>query len=230
MAEIKLKGILSFFRARYYFLYQFYYDWTRGVATIGDITVEELDIADAERKTHAKQYSSINAKDLKNIFSHISPKPESVLLDYGCGKGRVLFVAAEAGIQNLRGVEISSRLSSIAVQNVNAFSRMGWSRLFWAPTEHMNFEIANGDAAKYELKGDETIFCFFNPFDAVVMEQVLDNIIYSLIEHPRKNTLIYVKPAHQELIIKKGFVKEKDVVLKGRAHCTINTWRGCEEN
>ena len=75
----------------------------------------------------------------------------------------------------------------------------------------------------YNLKGDEDIIAFINPFDAVIMEQVLNNIRHSLIEHPRKVTLFYVKSAHHELFIQKGFVEKNRIYLKTDATCIYYT-------
>ena len=132
LIEIKQKGFLRFYRKRYLYLLNRLFDWSRGIKTIGDVTVDELDISETGLKVHARQYSSINIKDLKIIFSHIYPVPESVLLDYGCGKGRVLFAAAECGVMDCRGIEISSKLCKIALKNLDSYSRK---------SDQMKFEI-----------------------------------------------------------------------------------------
>lgn len=40
----------------------------------------------------------------------------------------------------------------------------------------------------------------FNPFDAVVIKKVLDNIVASLQQHPRKILIVYHYPLHSRLI------------------------------
>ena len=52
MAEIKKQGFLSFYRSRYFHLSQRLFDWSRSIKTIGDVTVDELDISETGLTVH----------------------------------------------------------------------------------------------------------------------------------------------------------------------------------
>ena len=43
---------------------------------------------------------------------------------------------------------------------------------------------------------DANLFYFFNPFDVVVLGQVIDNIVQSVCKVPRKCIVIYADPLH----------------------------------
>ena len=52
------------------------------------------------------------------------------------------------------------------------------------------------------------VFFFFNPFDEVVMLQVVKNILSSLKENDRKIYVVYINPLHKEIFLSAGFIEE----------------------
>lgn len=82
------------------------------------------------------------------------------LLDYGCGKGRVvLFMAATVGCR-ATGIDHSRKLIEIAAENRRA-SRLG---------DRVSLVCAR--AERYEIQG-QNVFFFFNPFSEAVFGSVL---------------------------------------------------------
>jgi predicted RNA methylase len=113
-------------------------------------------------------------------------------VDVGCGKGRVLIVAAEYGFERVVGVEFSEELCEIARSNVTVYARKhGLST---------NVEVVHRDAAEYEFRADDNVLFFFNPFDSAVMERVLENVRRSLERHPREITLLYYNAVGRQTI------------------------------
>jgi len=114
--------------------------------------------------------------------------PESVLLDFGCGKGRVLLLAAEHGFP-ARGIEFAGELCEVARQNVAAFNAATGNR--------KEITIIKGDVTEYTIRPDETVFFLFNPFGPVIFEKVLDQLASSLKAHPRKILIVICLPSDE---------------------------------
>lgn len=129
-------------------------------------------------------------KFLQQIKAIIPAKP--VLVDFGCGKGRVLLIASEYGFNELRGIEFSHELCEIAKINIDIFRSRN-------KTDAV-FRIIESDVTKYSVQSDENVFFMFNPFSETVMEQALNNISTSLKEWPRKILIIYVNPIEDKFI------------------------------
>lgn len=114
---------------------------------------------------------------------------DSVLLDFGCGKGRVLLLAAEQGFRTVRGIEFAEELCVIARQNIAAFKAQTAS-----PAE---IQVIKGDVTHYAIQPEEKVFFLFNPFDQVIFGKVLENIAVSLNSHPRKLLIVICLPSEE---------------------------------
>lgn len=115
-------------------------------------------------------------------------KPDDVVYDIGCGAGRLLFVAALAGVKRCVGIELSAKLSELA--RVNAAKL----RLPHAPVE-----IRQADASRADFTAG-TVYLLCNPFGAKTLEMVMDQIRRSLKEDPREIRVMYIhpEPGHRE--------------------------------
>ncbi len=146
--------------------------------------------------TH-KKHSDLNpmSKDkLNKLFLLLDLMPNSKVVDIGCGKGRVLLVAAEYGFVEVKGIEFSPLLCSIAEKNIDKYKQKTQSKT--------PFQVINADAANYQFEDDEDVFFLYNPFDEVILQKVLENITESLQRHNGKIWIIYANAVHRELIEK----------------------------
>ena len=149
--------------------------------------------------SHATIYMPASYGLLEEIFERLNPgtlKPSSHFLDIGCGKGRVLCVAAHYGFTKLTGIDLSKELCGLAKHNLEATKKR-----FPA----FEYSIINNDAFYYEIPADADCIFLFNPFDEVIMNGVVKNIMESLKQHQRGISIIYVNPLHKELFIGAGF-------------------------
>lgn len=98
-------------------------------------------------------------------------------VDIGCGKGRALILAHEAGFSKLIGVEFSGSLCRIARQNL----------------DHLKIEasIYRQDAANFALPKEPLVLFFYNPFGERIMRQVLSHLGDS------RRIVVYVNPLHR---------------------------------
>lgn len=107
---------------------------------------------------------------------------EHRLLDYGCGKGRVVFYLAAAVGCQATGIDQSPRLIREALENRQACRAGDQVRLACCLAE------------QYPI-GDENAFFFFNPFSLTVFEAVLRRLRQSWYANPRQMLLLCYYPS-----------------------------------
>jgi 16S rRNA G966 N2-methylase RsmD len=102
---------------------------------------------------------------LKDLESSIdTPLKKNLFVDYGSGKGAAIIHAKELGFKKTIGIEFAKELNDQAVKNIEALKLKNVSSLY-------------ADATSYTLPNDISLIYFFNPFDEVVMQKVINNII-----------------------------------------------------
>jgi 16S rRNA G966 N2-methylase RsmD len=169
------------------------FDIRYGVDTCTWSHLDKLTI-DYGSKERGISYQPSRVMALRKLFNIIRPMTpsDSVLVDFGCGKGRVLFVASEFGIREVRGVEFAHELCEIAVKNSAVYkSKTG---------VETQYRIIESDAANYTINREENLFFLYNPFDEVILRKVLCNIAASLEIQPRKIWIIYHNPKYAHVI------------------------------
>ena len=110
---------------------------------------------------------------------------KDVVLDYGCGKGRVDFFLAYQTKAKTIGIEYDERIYRSAIENQKAAA----SR---AKTE---FVLARAEA--YEVPADVNRCYFFNPFSVEILHKVIARIVESHYENPRKVLLFFYYPSEE---------------------------------
>lgn len=110
---------------------------------------------------------------------------KDVVLDYGCGKGRVDFYLSYQTKANTIGVEYDERiyLGSIANQKT-AVSR--------ARTEFVQLR-----AEEYQVPAEVNRCYFFNPFSVELLHKVMARITESYYENPREVLLFFYYPSEE---------------------------------
>ena len=131
---------------------------------------------------------------------------DSVFVDFGSGKGRILLVAAKYGFKRVVGIEFSHDLCEEARKNLLLFrKKVGYDA---------DINIIESDVVNYRIKDDENTFFLFSPFDEVITEAVIKNIRISFEKNPRKILLIYNNPVYRN-IVEVHFMKLIDYVYGG---------------
>jgi SAM-dependent methyltransferase len=136
---------------------------------------------------------------------------DDVFLDYGSGKGRVLFQAArDYPFQRIIGVELSPELNEIAQANIerNRF------RL-----RCPDVQTVAGDAADHQVPDDVSVIYLYNPFRGTTFARVVDNIVASLDRRPRRLRVVYKSPLEEDRLLATGrfrLVRETRGLRPGR--------------
>jgi SAM-dependent methyltransferase len=179
-------------------MFELYHERKLGADTSYVIPRQQLD-GDTDALSHATDYFPSSYLVLHEAFSRVGADCRgAVLVDYGCGMGRALLFASTLPIKRMIGVELSPRLCAAATENLTRLYR---KRRRSEPP----WFIVNSDARTFAVPDDANLFYFFNPFDAVVLGQVIDNIVRSVRKIPRKCTVIYANPLHEAEFVSRGF-------------------------
>jgi len=127
-------------------------------------------------------YMPSSYKDVLSMLRAAKVGMESVVVDYGCGLGRVVFTAAYLGAKRSIGVEFDEYIF------YNAESNRKRSRF----QDRVSF--VHQDASAFTIPDDANVFFFFNPFGSKTMSDVIERIERSLESAPRKICVIYFNP------------------------------------
>jgi len=149
---------------------------------------------------HASIYQATNYYLIEKAFQFL--KDENVnysITDFGSGKGRAMVVAAFYGFKRITGIDFAESLCREADLNIEKI------KPFFPET---NFQVICDDAVNYKIENDTNVFFFFNPFDEVMMLQIVKNILSSLKKKSRKIYIVYINPLHKEIFLSAGFEEE----------------------
>ena len=108
---------------------------------------------------------------------------DDVVLDYGCGKGRVgFFLSYQAKIKSI-GIEYDDRIYERALKN-------GQSTI---SRRKPDFVLTR--AEEYSVPSEVNRCYFFNPFSVEILHKVMARIMESYYAYPRKVFLFFYYPA-----------------------------------
>lgn len=197
--------IYYFFRSLYYrgfvntfklLSYEGKYEKLLGINTHSIVNLDKLTLA-GENTDQNHHYQGASYYILFSIFNELPQETKDFpLIDYGCGKGRALFVAEQCGFTHLIGVDIAKELIEDANKNKAIYKKKN-------PESSIDFLFE--DATKYKIPNNACVFYFFNPFGEEIMQKVINNIKESVKLNPRKIYCIYLNPKYKAVFEKNGF-------------------------
>jgi len=162
------------------------------VSTAGDVDTQSLNLSPQVRE-HAVEYTPSCPIELAVLFEHLNVTPSKrVFIDFGCGKGLVTLVATQFPFLSVVGVEYSDELCRLAQENVRKLRSLNPS----SP----DVSIWKGDAREYPLPDFPLVLYFYNPFDGVVMTEIIARLADSLVKVPRDCLVIYRNPVHRRIL------------------------------
>jgi SAM-dependent methyltransferase len=169
----------------------YWFDLKYRTDTFTWVAVERLGINE-QHQAHAERYQPSQAVPLKKLLHTLRIPPGKVLVDFGCGKGKVLLIASEFGFAEVRGVEVSPVLCDIARKNCATYREKTNTKT--------QFVIVHTDAREYPIADDEEVFFLFNPFDAAIVQQVMQHLSVSLSRRKRKIWILYGQAVHHAAV------------------------------
>jgi SAM-dependent methyltransferase len=140
------------------------FDQRTGMDTQTPVKIYKLDSLNANY-VHGQGYSTLPAEEFKKALLLLPSKcRDYVFFDIGCGKGKEVFLATEAGFKKAIGVELSPMLVEIANRN----------RQKWRMANEIQF--VTGDASEFVFEDHNSVVFLYHPFDEVVMKRLVGNL------------------------------------------------------
>jgi SAM-dependent methyltransferase len=174
-----------------------------GLETEGDIKLEELGIDPTDRQIY-RPSSWFTLTDISRVIPF---SKDDVFVDFGSGKGRMVFLAALHPFRRIVGVEISEVLNQVARKNIQKNLRRLKCR---------DIELITSDVLAFSIPADMTIAYFFNPFGGEIFRRVLQHIRESYEQHPRHLWVIYMSSQPNMYLEESGWLRR--VALVGNSY------------
>lgn len=130
-----------------------------------------------------------------DILARLALDSEDVLVDLGCGKGRVTCAAARGTAGKIVGVEQDEGFLEVARSNLDAL-----------PDARADVRLHHGLAQDFDFD-QATVLFLFNPFGARTLQEVLDQLRQSLARNPRALRIVYVNPVHEKVMRDAGWLR-----------------------
>jgi 16S rRNA G966 N2-methylase RsmD len=179
-----------------YMFYELYFDFKYNVETRKTVALPDIHDIPSSVKLNSIWYQATPYYFLRQSFARIAHELKGAcFLDYGCGKGRVLLLAAEFGVNVRYGVEYSESLCRSCRANLSRAQK------------DQNCLVICQDAADFVVPPQVNVIFLFNPFKEQTVRKVAEQIKDSLAIQPRKITILYHSSAHESLFLGIGFRK-----------------------
>ncbi len=151
-----------------------------------------------ENWAYSYNYEPVATKLFHESMSKIDTDlGQFIFLDLGSGKGKALMLAAEYPFRKIIGVEFSSQLHNIAKENITKFKIKNSN----------NFQLIHEDASIYRFPQENIILFLYNPFDGIVLEQVLKKIENHITRTSKDIYIVYHYPINSEIFDQNEFIK-----------------------
>lgn len=141
--------------------------------------------------THADQYRYPYEPTPYSVLERLANagyiRKGNILLDYGCGKGRVdFFLSYQTRCKSI-GIEYDERIYEKAAEN----------KKYAVSSGRVEIELANAE----EFAVPETADCmyFFNPFSVEILRKVMARILESYYAEPRRIQLFFYYPSDEHI-------------------------------
>jgi SAM-dependent methyltransferase len=158
------------------------FDRRHGTDTGGMVPTRDLDIADPATKWQSNLYLGSPERVTRHLIRSLPIDCDKfTFVDYGSGKGRVLFTAAEFPFKQVIGVEISQALHEVAERNLIRYTG--------APLTS-EIELWCGDARQFELPEGDIVLHMYHPFGPDILKEMLTLIQAAGQAQPKRRILV----------------------------------------
>ena len=161
------------------------FDERHGTDTAGSVEPDQLGIADQVTRSNAILYLPSPLRVTNWMLDHVGVDPsERTFVDLGCGKGRVLLVAAQRPFRRVVGIEVSEQLADIAADNAERYTG--------PPPRRAGIDVVTADVTTVDLPATDLLIHAYHPFGTEILAGVLARLDTSLQATPRRVTFAYL--------------------------------------
>ena len=168
------------------------YDYQFSIKTNSSVQLINMEV-ESKSIIHARHYQATHYRLFFKIMNQLNlPWGKFNFIDFGSGKGRCLLMASMLGFKEVIGIEFAKDLCETAKKNKFSLQK-NFSHIPLSP-----ITIINEDALNFCPKTKNNVFFFYNPFDGVILEEVLQNCS-SCSPTGSRDYYIYVNPLRDYL-------------------------------
>jgi SAM-dependent methyltransferase len=142
-------------------------------------------------------HRAVSFTAIRRLMRALDPGPGDVLLDLGCGAGRVVCIAAQHPFARVIGVENAPRIFALAERNARRLRHCA-----------VRPEVIHADAATYRVPDETTIVFMYNALSGEVLHAALTRVLDSHDRAPRHMRLAYANPREHDLVMQMGRFRE----------------------
>lgn len=167
-----------------------------GPGTFIPVELKNMTIIDGDIKKSSR-YEAVSFYMLEKLFTAFRKiSDQRSIIDLGCGKGRVMMVAAHFGFTSLTGIDFAKEMCEHAIINMKKKEKQ-FSNISW--------KVLNQNVEQYEINPADAVFFMFNPFNETVVKKILDKVDVSCKLFPRKIYFLYASPQYQNTLLNRGY-------------------------
>lgn len=155
------------------------YDKRLGIRTVG--------LREWGQQGPYNRYEATPYHALEQFIQFYRFRMDGRVVDFGCGRGRVMFFIHRHFQVPVVGIEAHDKTYEEAIDNKASY------RL---KSQHVSspIRLKYGLAEHYEIKHNDNCFYFFNPFSGKIFSRVISNILKSVKGNPRTIEVILYYP------------------------------------
>jgi len=164
--------------------------------TFAPVKLRHLTIinADIAKSSPYEAVSYFMLEKLVTAFRRLSF--DTSIVDLGCGKGRVMVVAAYFGFSQITGIDFAEELCEEATSNMKKVQ---------SAIPGINWKVIHANVLDYAIQSGDSVFFMFNPFVEETLDLFLDRLDASCKLYPRKTYFIYANPLHASILENRGY-------------------------
>ncbi|HEY9576954.1 MAG TPA: class I SAM-dependent methyltransferase [Pseudobacillus sp.] len=136
---------------------------------------------------HYNRYEATPYAAIDELFQEYELKSTDGVVDFGCGKGRLLFYIHHRFHARVTGVEVNGQLYQEAVEN-----QADYMKKRKRADDSIRFECCA--AEDYKIEEEDNRFYFFNPFSIQIFMKVVHNILLSVEKYQRYVDIVLYYP------------------------------------
>ncbi|MCT2537488.1 SAM-dependent methyltransferase [Aquibacillus koreensis] len=133
---------------------------------------------------HYHRYEPTPYSALQVLFEHHKIVSSDRIVDFGCGKGRLIFFIHYFYQATVIGIEMNQSFYESARNNSLSYIRQNQL------VKHDNIHLYHCLAEGYQINENDNKFYFFNPFTVQIFMRIINNILRSVEKNPREIELI----------------------------------------
>lgn len=159
---------------------------------------------------HNHPYEPTLYEALDTLFENYTLNKHDHVVDFGCGKGRLIFYINYYFKCFVNGIEMNEIYYNEALLNKSKYIQKNKKM-----EDKINFYC--NLAQNYSIDKKDNKFYFFNPFSVQIFMKVVENILESFENRPRDIDLIIYYPSDdyiQFLEYRTPFILEKEIIFE----------------